>query len=136
MTQDPTVLDIMKRARDILTKNMWTKKTFARTIHGERSSITDPGACKFCTTGAIWRAVYELTGVSVPAWSGGPVKKLHSDCLLEFRMANIDDIKYSIAVWNDRTVKTKDGVLEAFDKTIQQIEERQNGCTEHADAGT
>ena len=97
--------EILIKARSLIEKG-WTKGCFARDAKGDHVDPTESSACKWCTTGAIWRVVgYD-----------GRVKYQEACSVL-------DDLVCSdfnnVTQFNDYPETTQAGVLNLFDKAIE-----------------
>ena len=54
---------IVARALEFVSgEQTWTRASMARTADNRTCSLTSPHAVKFCALGAIYRAIFELTG--------------------------------------------------------------------------
>ena len=55
------IVQAMKKAKKLISKpETWTKRAYARDINDQYVSYKDPEAYKFCISGAIDRAFYEI----------------------------------------------------------------------------
>lgn len=103
-----TAVEILKKARGLISKpETWTYGVSARDRVGRWvGPLSDP-ACRWCATGALWRAADGKRGWYVQACG------LLSVTIMQQR-------NWSIAEFNDRS--THGQVLGIFDQAIQQAE--------------
>src|SRR5438128_2741554 len=72
--EQPIEARILDRAADLIEEFGWAKGVLARNSSGKEVAPWDKSARRFCATGAIARAWFDLTG-EVPSFkrtSGGP----------------------------------------------------------------
>ena len=55
-----TLVRILTRAKNILIRNKWTKRTYAKDPHGFWVEPQSPDACQFCMAGAILLAADQI----------------------------------------------------------------------------
>ena len=97
---------ILKKARALIAKG-WCRGAYAKTKTGRRTSRLDKDACRFCSLGAIHRAIG-------PRGKAGQFERA-TDALLGV----IGD--KAIPSWNDSQTN-KRPVLRAFDRAIAAAE--------------
>lgn len=102
-----SALQVLEGARRRLETG-WVQGFFAADENGDGVDVNSPLACRWCSGGAI-RVESDEDGVYYAA-----------RCLLTTAIESI-----SIADWNDEPGRTKEEVLEAFDKAIALAKERE-----------
>jgi hypothetical protein len=107
-TTKEELVDVLVKARALVAKG-WTKNSYAKTAKGDPVDWDDPKACRFCATGAVYRAVgaYD-TRIGMRTFAlldGHP------------RMKDFDN---DIVAFND-SQKTKKPVLQIFDDLIDVL---------------
>ena len=109
----------LKAARDILEdRKAWIKDDYALTKRTELTDTLDEKACKFCSLGAIAKAV-KMDGDDLGLFVPG-VKHLAS--VVDAKFVSYLDEMY-IAMFNDDPTTTHQDVLIAFDFAILQAED-------------
>jgi hypothetical protein len=96
-----TTSEVLTAARNLLKRKGWCKGHLARAANGRIVSVDSPKAVAWCMIGAIRR----VTVASVEQYG-------FADLLLQ-RV-----IGMPVPVWNDDPHRTKEEVIEAFDKAI------------------
>lgn len=107
-----TVVDVLRRARDLLLTKGWTQGAFARNKYGRSITALSRDAVCYCAYGAIDRASRRGKGDLAEA-----------SCDLLRRAARF---RSSTSKWNDRRGRTKREVLRAFAKAIRIGEREAN----------
>ena len=102
------LLKIYRKARELVEKG-WHQGQFAADRQGRECSAFDDEAACFCAWGALRRSRANL-GIRLPF---GP--------LLEPLQGVIGDVEPT--AWNDAPGRTKEEVLEAFDRAISRLED-------------
>ena len=97
-----TVLEVLVRARANVKKG-WCQESSAKDTYGFSVAYWQPEACFWCIMGAIWKAC-------------GSIDAIHGE-KAEAVIRDILDEKY-ISQWNDKPGRTKQEVLDLFDKAI------------------
>jgi len=54
-----TTVEVLKKARELLARDGWTKYALARDAGGHIAHLSDPDAAKFCAAGAIKRVAWD-----------------------------------------------------------------------------
>ena len=112
MIDNSTVRFILEKAREkISDRKSWTKHDFARNKYGDPVSSTDPSAVRWCASGAINAVVYSQP-LSLEDCDLA-VHESHS-YLMKF-------INYPIGIlwmWHDKSYRTHNEVIDAFDRAI------------------
>jgi hypothetical protein len=108
-SKEQLTIAILVRARELLSKRGgWGKDLGAADKEGNEVATSDKTACKFCATGALDRAIYDLTG---EIWA--PVKPYAE--LLGFVGCG------ALENWNDERT-SKRPVLALFSSAIARLE--------------
>ena len=103
MTDHQTTLNILKRARILLTPpGAWTRRAFARGRDGELTTIGSETAVSWCSVGAL-----EASAWGEDRWSAQ-----------NHLMSATNIYGESLLMWNDNPGRTQEEVLAAFDKAI------------------
>jgi hypothetical protein len=101
-----TVKNVLIEARDLIINKGWTQKVFARDEFNNRISQYDKSACSYCMIGACRTAAMRH--------NVGPISALNA-------LKNAINHPF-ISVWNDNPYRTKEEVIEAFNKAIDLCE--------------
>lgn len=101
------VRQILQEARNLIAAG-WTKGTFARNADGQAVPNDSKSAQCFCTIGAIRRV----------ADHGSEPLGPYLEAVVAVRQAAGTR---NIPSWNDNSNRTKEEVLEAFDKAIKSV---------------
>lgn len=109
MTQ--TALDVLCEAREILVEKGWTQGCCARDARGKNCDIGSKAAVCYCAVGAI----------SHVSDYSEPTRPFKQACIALRRVINIKQ-GMSIGSWNDAPERTKEEVIAAFDKAIEELE--------------
>ena len=97
-----TIVDQLKEGRERVKKG-WTQKTHARNAKGRSVGFRSPKAVQWCVVGSCDCA-------------NACVKYLRS--IVFSRYPN----EQSIVTWNDRSERTQEDIIEAFDRAIELAE--------------
>ena len=111
------VVSVLKLGRELIEAG-WTQGALARNAMQEEVLYVDTHATCFCTSGAIHRALYK----NAPVENYGETV----DDVFDIVWDLLGDEYYpgGIALWNDNPDRTKEDVLELFDKAIAMAKER------------
>lgn len=109
MTEPQMTLDILKRARALLTPpGAWTQTAFARDRDGEPINADSEAAISWCSAGAL-----EASKGGKTRWRAqNHLKSAISTSERSFVS------EWSVLTWNDNPDRTQKEVLAAFDKAI------------------
>lgn len=121
----PKASEVLKRAREKLDAG-WTQGAYARDESGKVVDFVDPLAKSFCLIGAYRSAAVEMLNASKTGWWQDTEPG-------RFIVAKIGT--ESGVLWNDRSERTKEEVLELLDQTIANALE-QEGIAEEPKDGT
>lgn len=103
MSSNAQIKIILQNARNLLTpEGAWIQGAFAADFNGENVLPSDKRAVCWCALGAIAREIGDQ----------------YSEALRVFR-EYLDEL--SITEWNDYPYRTKEQVLNTFDKVIASI---------------
>lgn len=109
-----TTAEVLRLAKaKIADHSHWTTRVFARSAEATTVRPTDPKACQWCATGAVWA----IEGKSLPHYSA-----LHA-----LRCALPGKHSVSIEAFNDSAAHAE--VLALFDKAIEIAEGWQEAKT-------
>jgi hypothetical protein len=107
---NPKTKTLLRRAIKVLENNGWLRHEFAQDIDGNRINVTNAKACKFCASGALYRAKHELHyGVN----SVHEAFKVLSSAL---SVGGIQD--KNIVGFNDYLARSKEDVIAVFKKAL------------------
>lgn len=110
-------IEVLQKARELIANpSRWCKKSFARNHTGTSVGVNTNRACQWCASGAISRAV----GTPHTFVSAEPAR--HALIL-----AIGGDDMFSIASWNDSSIRTHSEVLAAFDSAIEICNQSDGG---------
>lgn len=101
----------------ILTEDCWARGMYAVGMDGQACPVTE--ACKYCATGALWRAGDEL-GVLLHHRN----HEIAYEILMEgfYSSVNVNEDFSSVEDYNDCKDTTHAMVLAAYDKAIEIAE--------------
>lgn len=116
MAERATTLTTLRRARELLSESgRWVKGASARSVSNDIVHPTSKAACCWCLIGAL----YHVT-------NGDSLE--HEDELCSaFGMPERSACFEMLAAWNDADERTHAEVLDAFDRAITALEERDHG---------
>ena len=130
-------VNILKGAKALVEKG-WVQNAFAVTKEGFTVGPVDGNACKWCITGAIWAAMFDHN-------PGKDIKKVHYGTKRRYQIEGMiidaNDIDCTrqgrmraLLWWNDDRERTKEDVLKALDKTIEEVEktDEHSGSTDRS----
>jgi hypothetical protein len=110
MANEATAVDILRQARQLLAKpNGWTKGWAAQAEDGTVVGVRDKSASKFCASGAVIRAAYEL-GVDGSQEERAAMVGYSSETPFPFLLTAFNDSQQTIQP-----------VIEAFDRAITKL---------------
>lgn len=108
------VADILERAKGYVERG-WCQGSSATNEQGEVVNPFHPSACCWCAQGAVNAAAFEFR---LESWFESAVTSLRK----ELRILGVENP--SIPRWNDDPFRTKQEVLDLFDRAIQRLKEQ------------
>jgi hypothetical protein len=112
--KQPKIADVLTEAKRLITKG-WTRDIYAADAEGDPIPWDDPKACHFCASGAVYRAIRNLTGKTMTAFADNKVLALLEEHPV---VAHYDA---DIAWFNDKQTN-KVPVLQVFDDVIKKLQ--------------
>lgn len=112
------VSEFLKRVKETMSPETWTKGTLARDSKGERVALEDPSACKFCAYGYLWHTRYKVFAKT------GEIIHFENDLYPLLAHANPDIDTCLLGRYNDAAERTFEDIVKVFDNTLQYAEER------------
>lgn len=113
MPENEYIIDVLIRAKKIITDpSNWTTEAFARDTNDFCTGVSDPDAIKFCSSGAIEKALWQIHGDS-------DEKKVYGNLVKVFQYMNMTCLmlrKETFINFNDKY--THEEVLDLFDEAI------------------
>lgn len=113
-----TRVDVLTRARDLLTEFGWAKGWFAVDASGQDCACLSREAQAFCPLGALTRAAYELDAAHLV---GGCEELLRRQVVGQRSWLTLKRFK-NVADWND-SQRDKRNVLETMTAAIEEARE-------------
>lgn len=118
-----TPLEILTAARAKIVQG-WCQNNLAQDCNGKDINALNPNAVSWCAVGALSHAAGCW---SVAAKTNPDFSQTGWQALCQFSAANFlssydpDDIGWAVSKWNDNPARTKDDVLNAFDRAISAL---------------
>lgn len=104
-TREPTVVDVLKRIKSILTRRGWVQGYYAKTKRGKIVGFNSKAAVGYCLTGARLLAGKELRRDTADA------KRLIESCVPK---------PFTVEMFNDADSTTKKDVVEVVNCAIKK----------------
>lgn len=120
-TPEVTKSDLFHRAADLLEEFGWCQWAPARDEDDWSCRPTDPGAVRFCLTGAVERAIYDLCG----GWEfrdQGPPPQFPN---LKARRPGTGDPSPFDPVWNNADGRTRTEVVARLRELAEAAKDRE-----------
>lgn len=113
MPQKP--IEVLREARKLIVDKGWTQECCARDASGKLCDVGSRAAVAFCMIGAVNRV----------ADMDDPTRPFKAACIA-LRSVLKTRPGAGLGAWNDEKTRTKEEVIDAFDRAIAWIEERDN----------
>lgn len=107
-----TAVEILHEAREILVEKGWTQGCVARDARGKICDVGSRAAVCFCAMGAI----------SKVAAFDDPLRPAKQAIIALRRAIGLTRSLQGVGAWNDAPERTKEEVIAAFDKAIEELE--------------
>lgn len=107
------MLSVLTRARELVARG-WVQNKTATALDGNPVSYHNPGAAKFCATGALWRAIHDTKTIDS--------LELRNR-LYAYLGKYVPWSEHDLIVFNDDEHTTQQDILELLDTAIKDLEE-------------
>lgn len=123
MTDKTSSIDLLEKAKEILSTRGWCQASFARDKDGYSVHHAEETACEFCAQGSLMRAAWEL-GQPHRGGDDSSVPRLVYDWAEHHLIQGIEDGHSEglpIDAWNDDYCQSVEEVVAAYDRALVSL---------------